>query len=72
MQVGAVMRDVGAATFQCLADFDIPYDEIIFGKPEADVYVGQKHISSMIDTAQEIGWFVSPELEPKGLKVSYL
>jgi hypothetical protein len=64
----AVMRDVGAATFECLSDFDIPYDEIIFGKPEADVYVGQRHISSMIDTAQEIGWFVSPELETKGLK----
>ena len=62
------MRDVGAATFECLSDFDIPYDEIIFGKPEADVYVGQRHISSMIDTAQEIGWFVSPELETKGLK----
>mmetsp|Transcript_70018 Transcript_70018/g.158305 ORF Transcript_70018/g.158305 Transcript_70018/m.158305 type:complete len:415 (+) Transcript_70018:1622-2866(+) len=65
--LGAVMREVGAATFQCLADFDIPYDELIFGKPEADVYVGRKHVSSMMDTCKEIGWFVS-QTEHKGLK----
>jgi len=39
-----------------LADFGIPFDELIFGKPEADVYVGQKHVSSLIDTCAEIGW----------------
>lgn len=54
--VGAVMAHIGATTFQTFLDFDIPYDEIIFGKPEADVYVGQKHVSSMIDTCAEIGW----------------
>jgi hypothetical protein len=35
--VGAVMRDIGAATFQTLSDFNIPYDEILFGQPEADM-----------------------------------
>ena len=30
-------------------------------------YVGRKHVSSMMDTCKEIGWFVS-QTEHKGLK----
>jgi capsule biosynthesis phosphatase len=52
--LGQVMRDVGRSTFNSLHDFDIPYDELIFGKPEADVYVGHRAVNSLIDTIQEV------------------
>lgn len=52
--LGQVMRDVGRLTFSSLHDFDIPYDELLFGKPEADVYVGHRAVNSLIDTIQEV------------------
>eukprot|EP00618_Florenciella_parvula_P032161 CAMPEP_0119527804 /NCGR_PEP_ID=MMETSP1344-20130328/42137_1 /TAXON_ID=236787 /ORGANISM="Florenciella parvula, Strain CCMP2471" /LENGTH=365 /DNA_ID=CAMNT_0007567057 /DNA_START=215 /DNA_END=1309 /DNA_ORIENTATION=+ len=65
--LGQVMRDVGRLTFSSLHDFDIPYDELLFGKPEADVYVGHRAVNSLIDTIQEVGWFVDPAPMVKGL-----
>lgn len=44
--VGAVIRDIGRVTFDTLDKFEIPYDEIIFGKPIADVYIDDRAINS--------------------------
>jgi capsule biosynthesis phosphatase len=37
--ISAVIQDIGQITFDTLKKFDIPYDEIYFGKPYADFYV---------------------------------
>lgn len=54
--VGAVIADVGHITLDTLARFNIPYDEILFGKPYADVYVDDLAVHALVDTAKEIGW----------------
>ncbi|CAF4883143.1 unnamed protein product [Rotaria sp. Silwood1] len=54
--VGAVIADIGKITLETLAKFDIPYDELLFGKPYADIYVDDSAIHALIDTAKEIGW----------------
>jgi capsule biosynthesis phosphatase len=43
--VGAVIRDIGRVTFDTLDKFEIPYDEIIFGKPIADIYIDDRAIN---------------------------
>ncbi|CAF3039080.1 unnamed protein product [Rotaria sp. Silwood2] len=53
---GAVIADIGQVTLETLAEFDIPYDELLFGKPYADVYVDDSAIHALIDTTKEIGW----------------
>jgi len=65
--MGEVMKLAGASTFATLEEFDIPYDELIFGKPMADIYIGQNHISSMANTIRELGWYIDPDPEVKGL-----
>lgn len=40
--VAMVYLDVGEITKQWLADHDVPYDELIFGKPYADIYIDDK------------------------------
>ena len=37
--VGKVMARLGKVTLDWLAKHDIPYDEITFGKPWADIYI---------------------------------
>ena len=34
-----VIADIGKTTLDWLAKYDIPYDEIMFGKPWADIYI---------------------------------
>ena len=54
--VGAVIKDVGLVTLQTLSQFGIPYDEIHFGKPYADLYVDDLAVNALVDTEREIGW----------------
>ena len=63
--VGKVISDVGLVTLQTLARFAIPYDELLFGKPYADVYVDDLAVHSLIDTAKEIGWALNNGEESK-------
>lgn len=37
--VGAVVKDIGLVTQNWLEKYNIPYDEIYFGKPWADIYI---------------------------------
>ena len=37
--VGKIMARLGKVTLDWLAKHDIPYDEIVFGKPWADIYI---------------------------------
>lgn len=53
--IGRIMQDIGQVTFSNLADFNIPCDELHFGKPFADVYVDDLAVHSLLDTEKELG-----------------
>jgi capsule biosynthesis phosphatase len=54
--VGAVLRDIGAITFQTLTDFDIPCDEILFGKPIADIYIDDRAVNPYRESVSSMGY----------------
>ena len=56
---GKVMKDIGNITFKNLEDFNIPHDEIYFGKPYADFYIDDLAISSYSDLEKELGFYRS-------------
>jgi len=64
--VGRIMAELGPITFKTLADFNIPYDEIYFGKPHADIYIDDKSAASMNgNVRKQIGWYDGMEgLDP--------
>ena len=53
--VGKVIRDIGLITFQTLEKFNIEYDEIIFGKPIADIYIDDKALNPYINDISYFG-----------------
>ena len=63
--VGAVIADVGTITFQSLERYEIPYDEVFFGKPWADIYVDDLAVHANMDTRREIGWMAEEGMERK-------
>jgi capsule biosynthesis phosphatase len=64
--VGKILKDVGHITFDTLSKFDIPYDELCFGKPHADLYIDDLAVNSLVDTEKEIGWFHADIAPDKG------
>lgn len=54
--VAAVISDIGQLTMETLDKFNIPYDELIFGKPHADVYIDDNAIHAQMNTFKELGW----------------
>lgn len=62
--VGAACADIGLVTFQTLADFGIPYDEICFGKPVADCYVDDLGVSAHDDVEKCLG-FYQTQVKPR-------
>lgn len=40
--VGAVIKDIAKLTIETLEKFQIPYDELLFGKPLADIYIDDR------------------------------
>jgi len=40
--IGAVIKDIGRITFDTLEKFNIPYDELVFGKPLGDIYIDDR------------------------------
>tara|TARA_B100000123_G_C25732894_1_gene430108 strand:- start:223 stop:2133 length:1911 start_codon:yes stop_codon:yes gene_type:complete len=57
--MGSVLADIGKITFNTLEKFDIPYDEIYFGKPQADFYIDDLGINAFSDIEKEIGYYNS-------------
>ncbi|GJC91649.1 capsule biosynthesis phosphatase [Colletotrichum higginsianum] len=64
--LGSVLADVGPVTFAQLAKYEIPYHDIHFGKPYADVYVDDLAVNANLDTMREIGWLLD-EHDPAAL-----
>jgi len=40
--VGKVLKNIGLITLEWLAKHDVTYDEIFFGKPNADLYIDDR------------------------------
>jgi capsule biosynthesis phosphatase len=62
--IGKVLQNVGQITFDTLCKFNIPYDEIYFGKPNADFYVDDLAVSCFEDIEKKIGLYKS-EIAPR-------
>lgn len=55
--VGKIMQDVGKITFETLDKFDIPYDELYFGKPQADLYIDDLALNCFDNLEKELGYY---------------
>lgn len=55
--VGRVVSDIGKITFDTLEKFNIPFDEIYFGKPDADFYIDDKAVNCHQNLERETGFY---------------
>jgi len=55
--VGKVIKDIGIVTFENLEKFKIQYDELIFGKPIADIYIDDKALNPYYNDSSLFGLF---------------
>jgi capsule biosynthesis phosphatase len=55
--IGKISADIGKITFETLDKFNIPYDEIYFGKPYADFYIDDLAVSCFDDIEKELGYY---------------
>lgn len=62
--VGAIIADIGEITMNTLKEFDIPYDELFFGKPYAHFYIDDLMINPKTDLNKELGFYME-EVEPR-------
>ncbi len=62
--LGKSLTNIGKITFDTLEKFNIPYDEIYFGKPHADFYIDNLSINIFDDIEKEIGFYNSI-IEPR-------
>jgi capsule biosynthesis phosphatase len=53
--VGSVIRDIGRQTFDTLEKFNIPYDELLFGKPIADIYIDDRAVNPYRNDMESMG-----------------
>jgi capsule biosynthesis phosphatase len=62
--VGALIADIGEVTINTLKEFDIPYDELFFGKPYAHFYIDDLMINPKTDLNKELGFYME-DVEPR-------
>ena len=55
--LGGVIADIGRVTFDTLEKFDIPYDELYFGKPHAHFYIDDNAVSAYDNLEKEMGFY---------------
>jgi capsule biosynthesis phosphatase len=55
--VGAALKDIGKITFDTLEKFGIEYDEIVFGKPIADIYIDDRAVNPYRNDMSSMGLF---------------
>ena len=53
-----INNNIGKLTFDTLDKFDIPYNEIYFGKPYADVYIDNLALNSYDDMEKYLGYYM--------------
>ena len=57
--IGKVNANIGHITFDTLEKYEIPYDEIYFGKPYADFYIDDLGINCFDAIDKELGYYNS-------------
>lgn len=62
--IGKIYADIGKITFDTLDKFNIPYDEIYFGKPYADIYIDDNAINCFDDIEKLTGYYLE-NIEPR-------
>jgi capsule biosynthesis phosphatase len=62
--IGKINADIGKITFETLDDFNIPYDELHFGKPYADFYIDDLALNCFDDLEKEMGYY-NNKIEPR-------
>ena len=54
---GLAIKNIAQITFETLEKYNIPYDEIYFGKPDADFYIDNLNINRYDDLEKSIGFY---------------
>ena len=54
---GKLLADIGKITFDTLDKFNIPYDEIYFGKPQADFYIDDLAVNCFDNLEKNLGFY---------------
>jgi|TARA_B110000305_G_C19416023_1_gene628044 capsule biosynthesis phosphatase len=62
--VGAIIADIGEITMNTLKKFDIPYNELFFGKPYAHFYIDDLMINPKTNLNKELGFYME-DVEPR-------
>jgi len=57
--IGKIMCDIGRITFDTLDKFNIPFDEIYFGKPYADIYIDDLALNCFDDLEKNLGFYIN-------------
>jgi len=69
--VGAIVADIGKITFDTLDKFDIPYDEIFFGKPYAQYYIDDLAVNANSSLDKALGIY-DTDIAPRSFnKIEY-
>lgn len=69
--IGAIVADIGKITFDTLDKFNIPYDEIFFGKPYAQFYIDDLAVNANSSLDKALG-FYDTDITPRSFnKVEY-
>jgi capsule biosynthesis phosphatase len=61
---GKLLKDIGKITFDTLDKFNINYDEIYFGKPQADIYIDDLAYNCF-DNLEKLTGFYNNNIEPR-------
>lgn len=69
--VGKVVADISEVTLDTLKRFNIPYDEIYFGKPYANFYIDDLAVNPYISLSQSLGIFEAHTTPRDFNKVEY-
>ena len=65
--IGKVNCNIGKITFDTLERFEVPYDEIYFGKPYADYYIDDLAVNCFDDMQKTMGFYnlLNDEIKPR-------
>ena len=56
--IGKVLTNIGKITFNTLEKFDIPFDEIYFGKPYANMYIDDLGVNCYDNLEKTTGFYI--------------
>jgi len=69
--VGKIIPDISKVTLETIEKFNIPYDEIRFGKPWADFYVDDLAVSAFSPLEKSIGFYNTVSKPRSFNKIAY-